>query len=331
MSQKIRIGNDIRIRWSLMDAEQQPYILTNRDVSVELNVGTKKVRIKELEVEENTIIFTYYGMSQRYTGNYILKFIENDGEKEMVTFDINDAFTLVAHSWQAIDEGETPGTIQLEFVTINSTLVEQIGPKGDPGPGVPRGGESGSVLAKASGADYDTEWTDPEDIAPIRQVKVNGIPMPMEDKTVDIPVPIKLRELSEDATHRTVTDTEKQVWGDKVSQAQITDFITHSVNDLLNYYRKNETYTRAEIRALLDTIKQFTYESVAVLPTASADTMHKIYLVPSTDPQSQNVKDEYITIYNGDSAPERYTWEKIGSTDISFDLISNADINDLFS
>lgn len=133
MSQKIRIGNDIRIRWSLMDAEQQPYILTNRDVSVELNVGTKKVRIKELEVEDNTIIFTYYGMSQRYTGNYILKFIENDGEKEMVTFDINDAFTLVDHSWLAIDEGETPDTIQLEFVTVTSSLHSSVGPQGPSG------------------------------------------------------------------------------------------------------------------------------------------------------------------------------------------------------
>lgn len=141
MSQKIRIGNDIRIRWSLMDAEQQPYILTNRDVSVELNVGTKKVRIKELEVEENTIIFTYYGMSQRYTGNYILKFIENDGEKEMVTFDINDAFTLVDHSWQAIDEGEAPETIQLEFVTVTSSLHSSVGPQGP-------SGEIGEVTAE---------------------------------------------------------------------------------------------------------------------------------------------------------------------------------------
>lgn len=33
---------------------------------------------------------------------------------------------------------------------------------GDPGVGVPTGGSSGQVLAKASGADYDTEWVDME-------------------------------------------------------------------------------------------------------------------------------------------------------------------------
>jgi len=34
------------------------------------------------------------------------------------------------------------------------------GDKGDPGPGVPSGGTTGQMLAKASGADYDTRWAD---------------------------------------------------------------------------------------------------------------------------------------------------------------------------
>lgn len=36
------------------------------------------------------------------------------------------------------------------------------GPAGPAGPGVPTGGSTGQVLAKASGTDYDTEWTTPE-------------------------------------------------------------------------------------------------------------------------------------------------------------------------
>lgn len=48
------------------------------------------------------------------------------------------------------------------------------------------------------------------------------------------------------------------------------------------------------------------------LPTASADTMGKMYLIPSADPQEQNVRDEYITI-NTDNV---YSWEQIGSTAI---------------
>lgn len=51
---------------------------------------------------------------------------------------------------------------------------------------------------------------------------------------------------------------------------------------------------------------------VATLPTASAETMGKIYLVPSSDAKTQNVKDEYITWLDGTV----YKWEKIGSTQI---------------
>lgn len=96
----------------------------------------------------------------------------------------------------------------------------------------------------------------------------------------------------------------------------LSGFITKSVDDLVNYYLKSETYTRSEVEALIAAINQFAYEVVQELPTASAATMYKIYLVPSADPQTQNVKDEYITVDNGASASTRYTWEQIGSTAI---------------
>lgn len=97
---------------------------------------------------------------------------------------------------------------------------------------------------------------------------------------------------------------------------QQAGFITKSVDDLVNYYLKSDTYTKSEVQQLIDAVKQFAYEVVQTLPQASADTMGKIYLVPSSDPQAQNIKDEYITIDNGQEAQTRYTWEKIGSTDI---------------
>lgn len=92
----------------------------------------------------------------------------------------------------------------------------------------------------------------------------------------------------------------------------VSAFITKSVNDLVNYYTKSETYTQAQIDAIVGAIQGFSYESVASLPTASASTMGKIYLVPSADAQAQNVKDEFITIEGGGS----YSWEQIGSTAI---------------
>lgn len=131
MSRKIRLGNDIEISWSLVDEDQHPYDLTGRDISIEIIVGEKKrVKIKDISTEGNTVHFTYYGKLQKYTGRCDLKFIENDGEVEMVTFDTKDAFTLVAHSWLAIDDGEIPETIKLEFVTVTSSLMTKIGPPG---------------------------------------------------------------------------------------------------------------------------------------------------------------------------------------------------------
>ena len=98
--------------------------------------------------------------------------------------------------------------------------------------------------------------------------------------------------------------------------ALIANFITASVNNLVNYYLKSETYTKAEVQTLIDAIKQFTYEVVQTLPTASASTVGKIYLVPNADPQAQNVKDEYITLTTTEEQTTTYSWEKIGSTSI---------------
>ncbi|MBR2016485.1 MAG: hypothetical protein IKA00_04180 [Prevotella sp.] len=115
---------------------------------------------------------------------------------------------------------------------------------------------------------------------------------------------------AENAAPQATTYTKEQV------DAMIADFITRSVNDLMNYYLKSETYTKAEVQQLIDTVKQFTYEVVTTLPTASEETMHKIYLVPSTNPQTQNVKDEYITIATTSGSTTTYSWEQIGTTTV---------------
>lgn len=125
-------------------------------------------------------------------------------------------------------------------------------------------------------------------------------------------VPTKLSDLNSDSGHRTVSDAEKAAWNAKVNQSQIQDFVTKSVNDLVNYYLKGETYTKEEVQQMISAVQGVAFVVVSVLPTASADTMGKIYLVPSADPQTQNVKDEYITIESSGS----YTWEIIGSTSI---------------
>jgi hypothetical protein len=106
-------------------------------------------------------------------------------------------------------------------------------------------------------------------------------------------------------------------------------YVTNTVNDLVNYYTKTNTYTKTEVDNLLAAIKQFTYESISAEDfaqlTPSASTMNKIYLVPASSSghssDASNVKQEYITVISGGSGteldPYTYAWEKIGDTEIS--------------
>lgn len=103
----------------------------------------------------------------------------------------------------------------------------------------------------------------------------------------------------------------------KMMQAvEAKNYATSSVNNLVNYYLKSETYTKSEVEALISALRQFTYETASTLPTAAADTMYKIYLVPATESVSQNTKAEYITIRSGEEGSYTYAWEKIGDTSL---------------
>lgn len=87
-------------------------------------------------------------------------------------------------------------------------------------------------------------------------------------------------------------------------------FITNAVNNLVNYYLKSETYTQAEVDALISAIATMHFEVVQTLPVSDIQT-NVIYLIPSSDPGTQNIYDEYINT-TGTSAG----WELIGSTQV---------------
>lgn len=95
-------------------------------------------------------------------------------------------------------------------------------------------------------------------------------------------------------------------------------------NALTNYYLKSETYTKSEVQTLISAISQFKYELANSLPTASAETMGIIYLIPSVSQSPNNIKDEYITIESGGV----YSWEQIGSTEIDLsDYVTTTALN----
>jgi len=60
------------------------------------------------------------------------------------------------------------------------------GPAGADGVGVPAGGTTGQVLSKASGTDYDTEWTTPE-AGGVQDVQVNGVSV-LQDGVANVPL-----------------------------------------------------------------------------------------------------------------------------------------------
>ena len=56
------------------------------------------------------------------------------------------------------------------------------------------------------------------------------------------------------------------------------------------------------------------YEIVQTLPTASSETINKIYVVPNSSGGDDNNYDEYITVYdlNSQGTPTNFRWEKVG-------------------
>ena len=108
-------------------------------------------------------------------------------------------------------------------------------------------------------------------------------------------------------TIETITVNGTEITPDANKNVALT-VITNSVNNLLNYYLKSETYTKEEVNALINAIKTVTFEAVNVLPTANIKT-NVIYLIPKTSSKNKNAKDEYINL---DGTTEG--WELIGDT-----------------
>lgn len=104
----------------------------------------------------------------------------------------------------------------------------------------------------------------------------------------------------------------------KVSQLENdNEYITKTVDNLVNYYTKSNTYSKEEILEITSNINTLQTVIVDVLPD-TGETNY-IYLVPNSRSDT-NIYDEYIFIQN--------KWEQIGSTDIDLTQYVN---NEVFS
>ena len=87
----------------------------------------------------------------------------------------------------------------------------------------------------------------------------------------------------------------------------ISGFITKSVNDLVNYYTKSETYTQTEVNNLIGAIQSFHYE-IATSTSAVTDPQGNVlYLIGPTGSGADKYE-EYVYSNNA--------WVKIGDTSV---------------
>ena len=102
----------------------------------------------------------------------------------------------------------------------------------------------------------------------------------------------------------------------------VSEFITISVDNLVNYYRKSETYNQEQINSLIGSITTINFKIVDSLPGTGENNL--IYLVPSSKQEENNVKDEYIWVDN--------SWELIGSTKIDLsNYYTRDEVNSTFA
>ena len=126
----------------------------------------------------------------------------------------------------------------------------------------------------------------------IEAIQVNGKVITPGNKVVNIIIPVKVSDLQNDSV-----------------------FITKAVDDLTNYYRKNQLYTKEEVDSAIQAAVSGEFVVVQSLPAASAETLHKIYFIPNGG-SAGNTKDEFITVRSGSAGSYTYTWEQIGTTEM---------------
>lgn len=176
-----------------------------------------------------------------------------------------------------------------------------------------------ALLTKLNGIESGAE------VNAIAGIKTNGVLQPIVNKIVDISIPTKTSQLTNDSGYidknvddlaNYYTETEiNELLNNKADKSSVptklsqlnndTGFITNAVDNLTNYYLKSETYTKTEVNDLIGQIKTISIQVVDTLPTTGESNV--IYLVPK-EGSKDDIYNEYIWVNNA--------WELIGSTQI---------------
>lgn len=96
---RIRIGNDIPIRWTILRSGQ-PEDFFGKTLKVLMRSVKETVEVTDYEIDGNVISWTFFGKNQKSGGTYSFTLIENEGKPEMFTTDACNALLLVNCSCQ---------------------------------------------------------------------------------------------------------------------------------------------------------------------------------------------------------------------------------------
>ena len=94
MAVRIRIGNDIPIRWTVTRCGE-PEDFTGRTLKLLMRTAYSETEVTDFAVDGNVISWTFRGSEQKTTGTYTFTLIENAGRDDMNTVDACDALKLV--------------------------------------------------------------------------------------------------------------------------------------------------------------------------------------------------------------------------------------------
>lgn len=94
MAVRIRIGNDIPIRWTVTRCGE-PEDFTGRTLKLLMRTAYSETEVTDFAVDGNVISWTFRGSEQKTTGGYTFTLIENAGRDDMNTVDACDALKLV--------------------------------------------------------------------------------------------------------------------------------------------------------------------------------------------------------------------------------------------
>ena len=92
---RIRIGNDIPIRWAVTRCGV-PEDFAGKSLKLYMRTAYSETEVTDFAVNGNVISWTFPGAQQKATGTYTFTLVENEGLDDMATVDACDALKLVA-------------------------------------------------------------------------------------------------------------------------------------------------------------------------------------------------------------------------------------------